>query len=172
MKDLLRYRKALEFAIRGYHNKTRKNSNIPYIIHPLRIVHILRFVGYNEIDNEELFIAALFHDLIEDTDVKYEEIEQEFGKKIADLVLELTIPKDADKEQFFKNMSNASKEAKVIKMADRIDNLLDLDNIPWSNEKKRKYAEHGRIILQSCGDADNKLTSMLTKIVEDILNKY
>ncbi|MHA1293658.1 MAG: HD domain-containing protein, partial [Promethearchaeota archaeon] len=130
MKDFTKYRKALNFTIFHYKNLERKYVKIPAFIHPIRIASILRAVGYNEFDHEDIMIAALFHDLIEDTDVTSNDIKEQFGSKIANIVIELSKPKEKDKEEWLKNFKNLSNEARIIKLADRIDNLMDMEMWP------------------------------------------
>ena len=114
MKDFSRYNKALNFAVEGYKGHTRKGGGIPYIIHPLRITTILKSVGFSEFEDEDLFIAALFHDLVEDTETTSKQIENHFGETIASIVEELTITDKGRKEAWLKNMVNASKVVEYI----------------------------------------------------------
>jgi len=66
MKNFSNYWKALTFAVEKYGGLTRKNMKTPYIVHPLRVVSILRSAGYSEFEDEDLMISALLHDLIEE----------------------------------------------------------------------------------------------------------
>ena len=170
MREFSNYWKALTYAAQTHGSTLRKDQKTPYIVHPLRITAILRAAGFTENVNEELMIAALFHDIVEDTNTSIEEIKIKFGKKVASIVDELTIPKSKNKEVFLKSLKHASKEAKLIKLADRIDNLMDLSIDSWSEKKKRSYAEQARIILKSCGDAHSELASILKKEIEKTLN--
>ena len=65
MKEFSNYWKALTFAFKNYGDLKRKSGNIPYIVHPIRITSILRAAGFSEFKDEDIMIAALFHDLIE-----------------------------------------------------------------------------------------------------------
>ena len=170
MREFSKYCKALSFALERHHGVTRNNNITPYIVHPLRITAILRAAGISELENEDIFIAALFHDLVEDTDTTLEEIEKEFGKKVATIVNELTNPEQTSKLEWLESFKKASMEAKMVKMADRIDNLLDMR--VWSIERQKKYAEHGRVILKQCGSANVKLAVDLKKITDDIIDYY
>lgn len=172
MKNFLNYWNALSYAFEKYGNLKRKAKNIPYIIHPVRITSILRSVGFNEFEYEELMIAALFHDLCEDTNTTLEEINKNFGKKIGSIVGELTKPKEAKgrkKDWWIENFVNSSEEAKIIKMADRIDNLLEMVE-DWSVEKQINYANQAKIILRSCGDANEELANKLEELIIQILD--
>lgn len=169
MRDFLKFWEALTYAFSKYRYLERKSKGLPYVIHPIRVTMILRATGYSEFENEDLFIAALFHDLLEDTDLSFEELEQQFGSKIALIVKDLTKPEDIDKKTWLKSFDSVSKEAKIIKMADRIDNLMDMDSIDWSLEKKEAYAKEGLIILEKCQEADKKLALKLKDIINLIL---
>ncbi len=164
MKDFNRYWNALNYSFIKYDNLKRKSNNLLYIIHPIRVTLILRSIGFSELKNQDLMIAALLHDLIEDTNTTYDEIKNEFNEKIAIIVNELSKPKDLNKEKWLETFINASKAAKIIKMADRIDNLLDMTQ--WSLEKQKSYAEQGKIILEKCRDANHKLATILQKQIE------
>jgi (p)ppGpp synthase/HD superfamily hydrolase len=147
--------------------------DIPYVVHPIRITTILHANGFNEFDHQELMIAALFHDLIENTDLDINDIESQFGKRIGEIVSELTKPKGAKgrkKDKWLENFVTKSKEAKIIKLADRIDNLMDIGDF-WDEDKQKSYADQAKIILKSCSDANNQLASKLHELIHAILKK-
>ncbi|MFW9970358.1 MAG: HD domain-containing protein [Candidatus Odinarchaeota archaeon] len=172
MKNFSNYWNALSFAFEKYGNLKRKATDIPYVIHPVRITSILRAVGFNEFEQEELMIAALFHDLCEDTNTSLEEIDKNFGKKISSIVAELTKPETAKgrkKDLWLENFAKSSEEAKIIKMADRIDNLLEMVN-DWTVQKQISYANQAKIILRSCGDSNEELADKLAEIIKRVLD--
>lgn len=169
MNNFIQYWRALTFATQYYNGLTRKSKKIPYVVHPLRVAIILRAAGFNEFDNPEILIAALFHDLIEDTEITKEIIESKFGKRISTIVGELSKNPNQTKENYLKSLKNVSKEAQIIKMADRIDNLLDMDISNWDRAKKEKYAKHGELILEICGNSNLKLSKKLSEVIKDVL---
>ena len=169
MKEYLKYWKALTYATQNHGLKLRKDGKTPYIVHPLRITAILRAAGFSEYKDEDLMIAALFHDLVEDTDVSLDDIINYFGEKISLIVGELSKPKNGSKEDWLKIFNKFSKEAQIIKMADRIDNLMDMNIAIWSNEKKKSYAEQAKIILEKCGKVNSELALQLEKVIEHVL---
>lgn len=169
MNDFSKYWKAITYCFERHNNQTRKSSNIPYAVHPIRVASILRSAGFTEFKHENLLISALLHDLIEDTDTTFDEIYDLFGEKITSIVRELTKPKRGLKEEWLKTFGSASIEAKIIKMADRIDNLLDMNIEFWPAEKKREYANQAKLILENCGGANKNLAHKLKIIVENIL---
>ena len=168
MKDFTNYWNALTFAIKRYGKLKRKNSHLPYIIHPIRVATILRAAGYSEYDHEDLLIAAIFHDLVEDTPTPLEEIEQKFGSKIALIVKEVSKPSDKPKDEWLKNFGNFSKEAQILKMADRIDNLMEMEG--WAIERQHLYAKQAKIILQQCGNSNTALSTKLEETISYHLN--
>ena len=65
-----KYRDAMNYAFRKYVYLKREVSFLPYAIHSIRIISILREFGYNEFEHEDLMISVLLHDVIEDTPTK------------------------------------------------------------------------------------------------------
>lgn len=85
--------------------------------------------------------AGVLHDTVEDTGTKYQELVDNFGVKIADIVMECTDDKSLSKVERKKlqiiKASHKSKEAKMVKLADKLSNLSDLHQNPpknWSPE--------------------------------------
>lgn len=79
----LNIHEAIIFATLKHQNQKRKGTEIPYIVHPMEVMQLLSAEGLPE----EIIIAGILHDTLEDTDTKPEEIEQKFGKAILDIVL-------------------------------------------------------------------------------------
>ena len=73
---------AIEFAVRAHDGMRRKKSEIPYILHPLEVAVI---VGSMTSD-QNVIAAAVLHDVVEDTNIEIEEIENKFGKRVTELV--------------------------------------------------------------------------------------
>ena len=172
MKEFSNYWNAISFAFIKYGKLTRKMNDIPYVIHPIRITTILHAAGFTEFDHEDLMIAALYHDLLEDTDITLKEIEDLFGKKVGEIIVELTKPegtKGRKKDEWLKKFVNSSNNAKIIKLADRIDNLMDMRDV-WDAEKQKSYADQAKIILKSCGDANKQLAHKLDSLIHEILD--
>ena len=169
MNDFSRFWNALTFVFSRHDAQTRKSANIPYAIHPVRVILILRSVGFSEFEHENLMIAALCHDLIEDTDTTFEEISDQFGVQVALIVDELSRPDNTNKNDWINTFETKSKEAKIIKMADRIDNLKDMPSSTWTREKQIKYATQGNIILKYCGNANVKLADILKRTIQEVI---
>ena len=84
--------KAIEFAARAHDGMVRKKNNTPYILHPLEAAVIVGTMT----DNQDVISAAVLHDVVEDTGITIEEIEENFGARVKALVESETEDKRAD----------------------------------------------------------------------------
>lgn len=119
--------RAVSYAARKHEGARRKDGATPYIAHPFRVAMILRHV-FGEKDPTVL-CAALLHDTIEDTDTDYDDLLKEFGADVADIVTQLTkdkrLPEDERDATYYGQLASASREAKLVKLADAYDNVRD-----------------------------------------------
>lgn len=130
---------AINFAAIAHRDQRRKNStSSPYINHPIEVMNFLGQAGITDID---IMCAAVLHDTIEDTGVTYTDIEFQFGRRVADMVAECSddksLPKEIRKQEQIKHAQVASIGAKLVKAADKLSNLSDLNRDPptgWSSE--------------------------------------
>ncbi len=74
--------RAAEFAARAHEGALRKGSNMPYIVHPKEVAMIVAVMT----EEPDVIAAAYLHDVIEDAGVTYQELAEEFGSRVADLV--------------------------------------------------------------------------------------
>lgn len=123
---------AIHFAAIAHSNQRRKNkSTTPYINHPIEVMQILSKATITDIDT---LCAAVLHDTIEDTDVTYDQIVDQFGINVANIVKEVTddksLPKVIRKQEQIKHAKIISVEAKLVKAADKISNLSSLLSDP------------------------------------------
>jgi guanosine-3',5'-bis(diphosphate) 3'-pyrophosphohydrolase len=102
----------------------------------------------------EVICGALLHDTVEDTDTTPEELEERFGKNIADIVMDVTddknLPKAERKQLQIEHASHASPKAKLVKMADKIANLRDIASSPpdgWDESRKREYYDWAKQVV-------------------------
>ena len=136
--------RAYVFSMRA-HGQQKRASGDPYFSHPLEVAGIL--TNY-KLDTQSI-ITALLHDTIEDTDVTSEEIEEQFGNEIAQLVegvtkltkIELQPGQSGQAENFRKLVLAMSEDIRVllIKLADRLHNMRTLHFID-KEEKRRRIA--------------------------------
>jgi (p)ppGpp synthase/HD superfamily hydrolase len=125
------------FAKRKHSHITRKDGKTPYFNHLQDVVNRLKKLG---IENQNIICAGWLHDTIEDTDTDFDDIEERFGLKVANIVSDVTkdkrLPKQERERKFVKQLQSASIEAKIIKLCDITSNLTDLTNMPGSKKKK------------------------------------
>ncbi len=134
--------KAFRFA-RDAHKGIRRRSGEPYIMHPIAVATIVsQEIGLGSTS----ISAALLHDVVEDTDYTLEDIETQFGKKIARIVDGLTKisggifgdKASVQAENFRKLLLTMSEDVRVvlIKMADRLHNMRTLSSMPANKQYK------------------------------------
>lgn len=124
--DNLELRASVFAAVRhGEAGQVRKYTGEPYICHPAAVASLVRVVDHTP----EMLAAAWLHDTIEDTDTTADELRDEFGREVADLVVMLTdVSKPGDGNRATRkaldraHIAEASPAAKTIKLADLIDN--------------------------------------------------
>ncbi len=133
--------KAFNFASEA-HRSMRRKSGEPYIVHPIAVAKIVnREIGLGV----KSVVAALLHDVVEDTDYTLEDIEVHFGKKIATIIDGLTKisgvfdnNSSLQAENFRKMLLTLSEDVRVIliKLADRLHNMRTLDSLPRHKQIK------------------------------------
>lgn len=118
---------AKNFAQKAHQGQFRKVTKTPYIEHPIRVANRLKHSGASD----ELIAAAYLHDVVEDTSYKIKDIQETFGNRIATLVTAHTEDKSKSwlerKQETIDLLKNAELEIKYLIVADRLDNLLDLE---------------------------------------------
>ena len=121
--------RAKEFAILAHEGQVRKYTHVPYIVHPVEVMEIVRTVKHDD----TMLAAALLHDVVEDTDCTIDDIRAEFGENVASLVADLTDvskPDDGNREvrkaKDRAHLASASAAAQTVKIADLISNSLDI----------------------------------------------
>lgn len=120
--------KARKFAIEAHKGQVRKNEvEKPMIIHPIDVANILEEYNFDE----NVIAAGYLHDVVEDTKYTINDIENEFGKDIASLVMGDTEPNkslswEERKAHTIENTKNLDIRHKAIVCADKISNLEDL----------------------------------------------
>ena len=140
-KDLLE--KAYNFASDGHKNQKRASGE-PYITHPLQVALYLSDLSMDL----ETIIAAILHDLIEDTDVTYKNIKKEFGSDVANIVdgvtkldrIQYNSNEEAKAEAIRKMVIAMSKDIRVLilKLADRLHNIQTIEYL--ADHKQERIA--------------------------------
>lgn len=135
MKSLL-IQSAAIYA-RDAHRGQLRDDGQPFIVHPIAVARILEKVT----DDENLIAAALLHDVIEDTDVTYEQLKANFGPDIADLVHEVTKEGRQDsKGYYFPRLK--TQRGIMLKFADRLSNISDMQG--WDDKRKAHYLKKSK----------------------------
>ena len=142
-------KKALDFAIKA-HSKQYRKSGEPYVIHPILVAAITASIS----SDKTMVIAALLHDVVEDTPYTDDDIEAKFGYDVKHIVDGLTkiveireselAPSYSNEKLIksaltFRKMLIASIEdvrVLVIKLCDRLHNMLTLDALPEAKQKR------------------------------------
>ncbi len=120
--------RAIGFASKEHDGQYRKSGAIPYIAHPMGVATILLQMGCRQ----EVIAAALLHDLVEDTRVTLQEICEQFGEEVADIVDGCTeLPQkyynwETRKLDMISKLRHASLEVKLVAAADKYHNLTDI----------------------------------------------
>jgi guanosine-3',5'-bis(diphosphate) 3'-pyrophosphohydrolase len=155
---------ALMYALDKHGNQRRRDGS-PYVAHPIRVAESLRSIG--GITDTEVIMAALMHDLIEDTDCEYDDLRGRFGQRVADLVAVLSgdmrLPKPQRRAEVIERARGAVPEAKAIRLADRLDNLSDMAG--FSVARKTEYLEGSRKTLAACRGVNPALEEALARAI-------
>lgn len=134
--------KALHYA--AYNLKLTGHNSKPVLFHSFKVSYLL----FNENYDDDIVIAAILHDLIEDTDITYDDLKVEFSEKVADLVRVVSFnPKIDDKYEQAKEMFNNCLEygfdALIIKCSDLVDNIDFIGFVDDKNERAKLLKKYG-----------------------------
>lgn len=137
--------RAIDYSAKQHSNQRRKNAAAtPYINHPIGVAWILMEEG--GVTDIITLQAAILHDTVEDTDTTIKDIVNLFGDEVASVVAEVTddrtLTSSERKRKQVETVSSKSDRAKLVKLADKLYNLRDLEeNLPvgWSEQRKKDY---------------------------------
>ena len=157
---------ALQFAAHKHRDQRRQDLEAsPYINHPIALANVLWREG--GVHQPDVICAALLHDTIEDTDTTAEELRERFGKKVARIVEEVTDDKTLDKAKRkrlqVEHAPTLSREAKLVKLADKISNLRDMGASPpktWPRSRVRAYFDWAKEVVDQLRGAHPKLEAI------------
>ncbi len=153
------YSYRIEQALRAitilHKNQVRKGSiPMPYVSHLFAVAMIV--MDYTK--DEDTVLAALLHDTIEDTDYTPEELQEDFGGKVTEIVLALSEPQDTEKKQwswkdrkgqYAKQLRKAPQEALLIAAADKIHNMRAM--------VEEYFDAHDRFLTEFAGNLDDRV---------------
>ena len=184
-------KQAIDFAIKQHGTQTRKGSNVTYVVHPLDVMNILL---KEENLSEDVIIAGICHDLVEDTNTSLIDIKNLFGENVSKLVDMDTefeeLKKDSDevgtwearKTDTINRIKNASRYEKMIACADKLANLTDIHNdlkigfnifeeLNAPKEKQKWYYESMLESFESNESIENSRMFKLLKIkIKDVFD--
>jgi guanosine-3',5'-bis(diphosphate) 3'-pyrophosphohydrolase len=145
--------KALEFAALKHRDQRRKDAQAsPYINHPIALANVLVHEG--GVTDPVVIAAALLHDTVEDTETSWQELREAFGEKVAGIVGEVTDDKSllkAERKRLqVEHAAHISREAKLVKLADKICNVRDVAFHPpakWDLARRREYFDWAKAVV-------------------------
>ena len=142
-QDVGYVRDAIEFGRAAHQGQTRQSGD-PYISHPIAVARTLTTLHLDV----QAIIAALLHDVVEDTDVTSAQVAEKFGEPVAELVdglskldrIQFETREDAQAENFRKMLLAMARDVRVIliKLADRLHNMRTLESV--SHDKSERIA--------------------------------
>jgi guanosine-3',5'-bis(diphosphate) 3'-pyrophosphohydrolase len=166
MENLGLVLRAIAFAADKHRLQRRKDADAsPYINHPIGLADLLA----NEAQEvrADVLAAAVLHDTVEDTETTLAELTVQFGARISGIVAEVTddksLPKAERKRLQIEHAPAASPEAQLVKLADKICNLRDLQLRPpanWSLARKREYFDWCRAVVDGIRDRHAGLSAL------------
>jgi guanosine-3',5'-bis(diphosphate) 3'-pyrophosphohydrolase len=175
-----RFIEACRFAAMKHATMRRKAATglvVPYVTHPLEVAQILIECG---VSDEDILIAAVLHDTLEDTDAKEEDILFKFGERVLSLVKEVTDDKKLTKEQQrLAQVSLAPTKSyggKLLKAADKTSNNRDLKRLPppkYTIQDFRQYATHSREVVGALnvkGELPPQLLALFWQASQEVLD--
>jgi (p)ppGpp synthase/HD superfamily hydrolase len=177
-----RLQEALRFAANGHRGEVRKSSGIPYLEHVMAVAWILDRAGFVD----DVVIAGLLHDLVEDTSLTVAEIEERFGKAVADLVGHCSeIKTDSRgvkrpwidrKRDHLAALATAPLDARAVVLADKLHNLMSIEldlragHPVWShfNAPRQQVLWYYDAMIACCERGDARLESLAARCREVI----
>ncbi|EFO18322.1 hypothetical protein LOAG_10172 [Loa loa] len=165
---------AVDLAARRHRQQRRKDAaQTPYVNHPIGVAYILTSEG--QITDTTTIIAAILHDIVEHTKTTDEEIRKMFGDEIADIVKECTMVRSMKREARMKSelekASKLSHKAKLVQLADKLNNIRDIERgtpLGWTKQHVTEYIIFAKDLLSKIRGIHGPLESAL----DDIINKH
>ncbi len=134
---------AVAFAARAHRSQMRKDKETPYASHVFRVCLVVRHAF--GIDDEHVLTAAVLHDTIEDTTTDFDDVEEHFGRQVAEWVALLSkdkrLPESEREKAYCDGLASAPWQVKLCKLGDIYDNLTDADHFPPQRQRAMRNAE-------------------------------
>jgi len=172
VSDIALVLRAAEFAAHKHRNQQRKgSSHRPYIGHCIEVARILAEAG--KVEDANVLAAALLHDTVEDTDTTRDELREQFGPVIDDLVAEVTddktLPSQQRKDAQEAHAPHISAGAKVIKLADKISNVREIGVDPpetWDVKRRQEYFAWAARVVAAVGSINPELERLFASTLD------
>jgi (p)ppGpp synthase/HD superfamily hydrolase len=158
---------ALKAATVLHKGQVRKGSvAVPYVSH----LFAVSMIAMDYTDNEDVLIAALLHDTLEDTDYTPEELEEDFGGKVREMVEAVSEPKDTEhkshtwrekKDRYSKQLKDAPHDALIISAADKIHNMRSI--------VEEYFDDYHRFTADFGGSLDERI--LIYQEISNVLNR-
>lgn len=173
--------KAVAFATKAHSGTERRGKAYPYIIHPMEAVSIVATLT----NDPEMLAATMLHDVVEDTEVTLEQVREQFGDRVADLVQHETAPLPDNalwrtrKEAQLAQLAMAPYDSKVVALGDKLSNMraLAADHKTLGDQLwKRFHAPNGKEDIAWYYHSLSEVLSDLSETLayqefKDIINK-
>jgi (p)ppGpp synthase/HD superfamily hydrolase len=171
---------AIEVAARAHSSQTRKSTDISYITHPFSVAIILSQAGCSE----EVIVAGILHDTVEDTSITLEYIRENFGKNVASVIEgcsepDKSLPWKERKKHTIEFLKNAPLEVRLVACADKLNNIRTIasdyekigDKI-WErfNEKRKEEQKwyYMGIVECLCEQPDTKNLAIFQQLKQEV----
>lgn len=172
------YLKTLLFAGQAHRKQKVPSSEMSYVVHitnvAMEVANALIQGTDKDFDGTFAIQCALLHDTIEDTEVTYEDLVAEFGIKVADGVLALTkneaLAREDQMADSLKRIIKQGKEVRMVKMADRINNLQKPPK-HWDTNKMKRYQKEAQFMLEKLGGVHVYIETRLKQKI-DVYKQY
>lgn len=169
-EEVKKFLKCMDFAAIKHSTERRKDSlQTPYINHPIGVANILANEG--DVQDLNVLMAALLHDTVEDTNTTLIEIEENFGEEIRKIVEEVTddksLGKSDRKRMQIEHAKTCSFKAKLVKLADKLYNLRDLERetpVGWTKERVDEYFAWAKMVVDNLRGANELLEEKLDQV--------
>lgn len=156
---------AIFFVAQRHSTQRRKGpGGQPYVNHLIEAAALLSTVG--GVSDVEVLMAAVLHDVLEDTPTTREEVLTLFGARVLELVDSVTDDKRLSRaerrQQVLDHLPHAANETKVIKLADLCSNVMTLPS-DWEPGRAREYLLWARSAAELCADSNPALAQLFSE---------
>jgi (p)ppGpp synthase/HD superfamily hydrolase len=170
---LKKVRDALRLAEKAHRGQVR-DQGTPYIEHPVEMARIL--AEDLKVSDPDLLIAALLHDVLEQSEVPPQEVRQRFGDRVGLLVEVLTRHRQGEPgpkmsfKDYLLRVSRSGPEAVLLKLVDRWSNLKELGSCPDAGKRRKYLVETEELILPILKDAAHPAAGKALRGIEALLD--